>query len=519
MTFNYEGLNISTFPRYSARSGPVDYLVAFFSTAVAVAVCLPVSSSIGYQTVGLIFLIIISVLSLFLGRGALIFAAVLNFFAWNFFFITPLYTFRVHSLHDLIALFANLIVALVGSALISRIRKSQLTLIRSQERLTILHTFLESLNNATSIKEVVKWAQEGLREHFNAEIIIYMKEKSGQGLSVKTFGNAELHNELVYEVALSIFRQSNTEVTSPVFEPSSLVHLYPLVEPRNPIGVIGIKFHMESKPEEEKLILLKSFIAQIASSLDREISIDLAKEKQINIESEKLFQTVLNSVSHELRTPISIITTAVSNLNDERTSSDPELRKQIGEELEFASGRLNHIVENILDMSRIESGLLKLNIQFCDISDLIGISVSELKKNLSDRQVKITIEEKLPLVRIDINLFRQALINILHNAVVYSPADSPIIISAFTIAPGKIALRVRDYGKGVSAQLLPRIFDKFYRIPGTKSGGTGLGLTIAKAIVEVHKGAILAENAEGGGLQITMVINQEEENGKTEDQI
>lgn len=512
-------MTLNPFQKNPGQSGLRDYAIAFITTVIAVGICIPVAPSIGYQTVGLIFLIIVSVLSLFLGRSALIFAAILNFIAWNFFFITPLYTFRVHSFHDLIALFTNLIVAIVGSTLISRVRKSQITLLKSQERLTILHTFLESLNNATSIKEVVKRAQEGLKKHFDADIIIYMKEKSGSGLSKKYFGNPELNSEHLYSVSLSLFSGSGIDFSLPVYDPSSSIHLYPLVEPRKTLGVIGIKFQEKKKPEEEKLLLLKSFIVQIASALDREISIDFSKQKEISLESEKLFQTVLNSVSHELRTPISIITTAVSNLNDVRTSSDPNLRKQIGEELEFASDRLNLLVENILDMSRIDSGFLKLNLQYCDISDLVGISINEFKHHLKDRQVKIEIEEKLPLILADINLLKQALINVLHNAVVYTPSGTPVLINAYTYAPGKIAIRVRDYGAGVSSGLLLRLFEKFYRVPGSKSGGTGLGLTITKAIVEAHNGMVMAENAEGGGLQITLILNLEITNGKGEKQV
>jgi two-component system sensor histidine kinase KdpD len=165
-------------------------------------------------------------------------------------------------------------------------------------------------------------------------------------------------------------------------------------------------------------------------------------------------------------------------------------------------------------MSRIESGFLKLNLQFCDISDLIGISVNELKNNLTDRQVKIEIEEKLPLIHADINLLKQALINVLHNAMVYTPSSSPILISSFIYQPGKIAIRIRDFGPGVSPGFLPRIFDKFYRIPGTKSGGTGLGLTITKAIAEAHHGKVKAENAVEGGLQITLILNLDVQNGK-----
>lgn len=486
-----------------------DYFIAFLTTALAAGICFPFSSSIGYQTVGFIFLMTVSVLSLFLGRGPLVFVAILNFFVWNFFFITPLYTFRVHNLHDLIALFANLMVALVGSALISRIRVSQQTLLKSQERLTVLHAFLESLNNATSIKEVVIRAEEGLKIHFQAEIIIYIKEKSGAGLSQRPFGSNDLHHESSFTIASGLFLDPQNELSGNALDTKTGIKFHLLAR----IGVIGIRYPGGLKPDMEKEVLLKSFIAQIASALEREISIDLSKEKQINIESEKLFQTVLNSVSHELKTPISIISAAVSNLQDERNSADPERRRQIGEELEFASDRLNHLVENILGMSRIDSGLLKLNLQFCDVSDLIGIVVNELKANLSERKVTITTEEKLPLILADINLLKQALSNVLHNAIIYTKAGTPVSITASSYGEDTIAISVRDHGNGVPNADLHRLFDKFYRVPGSKSGGTGLGLTITKAIVEAHKGVVKAENAADGGLQITLYLKHEAPDG------
>ena len=485
-----------------------DFLIAGFAIIVATAICFPLSQAIGYQTVGLIFLMIVAVLSLFLGRTVLIFAAFLNFIVWNFFFIPPLFTFRVHSVQDVITLFANLIVAIVGSTLISRIRKSQKTLKASQERLTILYGLLESLNNASSIKEVVKKSREELKKNFDADAIVFLKEKNEETLARRAFGNIDLMNEQEYSKARRIFiNHSIEERFRKLNDFSHAIHYFPLIEPRGIIGVIGILFNSSKLPDPEKLILLRSFLVQIASSLDREISIDQAKDKEIFHESEKLFQTVLNTVSHELRTPISIISAAVSNLNDDKTSAKPENRLQICTELNSALKRLNLLVENILDMSRIESGHLKLNLQYCDLSDLIGFVVQDLKSELTGHPYRITTEENLPLIKADITLLKQALINVLHNASIYTSPGVPIFIMAYQLEPMHVILEVTDHGKGIAEANLTRIFDKFYRVPGTQSGGTGLGLTITKAIVDAHQGRISAENIQPSGLKISMSFN------------
>jgi two-component system sensor histidine kinase KdpD len=535
----------------------VEFLIATATTLLVAALCYPFVGSIGYQSVGLVFLMAIAILSLFLGRSALIFAAVLNFGVWNFFFIQPLYTFRVHSLHDLIALFTNLIVAIAASTLISRIRKSQVDTEKSREQLEIIHRFLGSLNDSISIKDVVKRTGEIMQEMFGAPVVIYLKEKKGPGLAARPFGNTTLHSEPVYLCASTLFLRlgSETETLSKAGEPvtsgeafsfshmlrkagstlnarilpdpadlirkpepvlvrtvpgdhisdsggESGIRLYPLESARKLIGVIGIEWPGKMMPEDEKQILFESFLTLAASAIDREMSIDQLKEQEIGEESEKLFQTVLNSVSHELKTPIAIISAAVANLMDEKTSSEPEIRKQIGEELEIASGRLNHLVENILDMSRIESGLLRLNLELCDIADLLGIVHQDLR--ITDHTLDLRVDDGLSFIRADISLLRQALINILHNAIAYTPKNTTIFVGVSAQSPDSITITVRDEGPGIAEQYLPQLFGKFYRVPGTASGGTGLGLTISRAIIELHGGTIVIRNHPLGGLEVTV---------------
>ncbi len=485
---------------------PTEYLIAVFAMALTSVLCFLVKEIIGYQTVGLIFLILTAVLSLFVGRGAVIFTAFLNFAVWNFFFIPPILTFHVSSIHDSILLFANLAIAVSGGSLISRLRRNQADLEHSRQRITLLYSLLESLNNAKSIKEVVSKLREELDRHFEADAVIYLKEKKGNRLEKKAFGNTEFFNDKDFNNAGQYFESRDHEPLIHLSDTNKkLIQYFLLSGQRETLGVIGIVTEDNVPADGEKLLFLKSFISQVTSALEREISIDAAKEKQVYIESQKLFQTVLNSVSHELRTPVSIISSAISNLMDERTAADPENRRKICNELDSSANRLNLLIENILDMSKIESGYLKLNIQPYDLADLFGVVLNQLKEDLKSHEFKVEIPEILPLVYIDINWIKQALLNLFYNAIHYTPAGSRICLSV-SLSERSVRISVNDNGPGVPESSLDLLFDKFYRVPGSQSGGTGLGLAIAKAIVEAHKGSIHAGNLKEGGLSVTIEI-------------
>ena len=482
------------------RSGPKDYFISLLVVILVVAACFPASSLIGYQAIGLIFLIVIALLSLILGRGAVFFAALISSAVWNFFFIPPIFTFHIHRVHDVMSLIANLMVALVGATLVTRIRKSQIDLLRSRERLRALNNFLESLNNATSIKDVVRRARESFQHHLHADIVVFLKEKEGNALAPRAFGNEALFGKGTLNKALNWYSIPNAGSSG----------YYALQDPRGTFGVIGIRYDHDHIPDDETLSLVRSFIAQITSALEREISVDLAKVREISEESEKLFSTILNSVSHELRTPIAVITAAISNLQDPLTSELPEARRQITGELEEAAKRLNFLVENILDMSRIESGRMKLNLHLCDPEDLAGMAFGILEPELVNHPHEVVLQGEILPVRGDISLLVQALVNVVHNAAVYTPPGTPVTITVSSFPGGRIAITVADRGPGVPGPALAKLFDKFYRVPGSHSGGTGLGLTISRAITEAHHGTIRAANQPGGGLSITMEFPAEE---------
>ncbi|CAG0934208.1 partial two-component system, OmpR family, sensor histidine kinase KdpD, partial [Rhodocyclaceae bacterium] len=231
-----------------------------------------------------------------------------------------------------------------------------------------------------------------------------------------------------------------------------------------------------------------------------------AQQAQILQARESFERALLNSVSHDLRSPLASITGILSSLRDDGgTLSDRSRRELLDTALEEAE-RLNRFVGNLLDMTRLEAGAVRPHGEPCDVQDLIGCALNASDRRLEGRRVDVSLPEGLPLVPLDMVLMTQVLVNLLDNAVKYSPPGSPITITA-GVAARELTIEVADRGPGVPEEELRRIFGKFYRIPVPEGArGTGLGLSICKGIVEAHGGTIAAANRAGGGLSVMVTL-------------
>jgi len=262
-----------------------------------------------------------------------------------------------------------------------------------------------------------------------------------------------------------------------------------------------------SNPEDVILCATYFIAAMITGILTTKLRNRDERLRQAEVlqESEKLHQTLLNSISHELRTPLTAIVGSASALSDEKTPNTKEFRQAIAAELTLASDRLNRVIENLLDMSRLNAGAMSLKKEWHDLHDLIGVTLQRLGKSLDDFTVKIDVAENIPLIEIDFRLMEHVLTNILINAAQYAPKGTKIEISS-AAKFGKVVLVIEDQGPGIPDHALSRVFEKFYRIPGTPAGGTGLGLSIAKSIVELHDGTIEVENKASGGARFNILL-------------
>jgi two-component system sensor histidine kinase KdpD len=267
------------------------------------------------------------------------------------------------------------------------------------------------------------------------------------------------------------------------------------------LGVIAVQQDIVFTQGEEQF--WEAFISQISGKFEREYLRNMAKQAFVLNESDKLYKTLFNSISHELRIPVATIMGASDSLVTSEHS--PEISRELSSEIFKASKRLNRLIENLLNMSRLESGRITPRLDWCDIHDLINKVTESLQEELKPFKLHVVIPDDMPLVKIDFGLMEQVLYNLLYNATQYASSSSNLRIKVFH-DNGVMTLQVMDRGPGFPSGEISLIFNKFYRVEGSKAGGTGLGLSIAKGFTEAHNGSIAVENRQNGGAKFTIKI-------------
>ena len=266
------------------------------------------------------------------------------------------------------------------------------------------------------------------------------------------------------------------------------------------IGVLGIKpigINTYLSPDQKRT--LDAFANQVALAIEGAQLVEQARQTELLEATEKLQSVLLNSISHDLRTPLVSITGALSSMEEAGPALDEEVRRSLVETAREEAERLNRLVGNLLDITRLEAGAMQLHRDACDVQELIGSALEQIGTPLKNRQVNAEISPKIPLIPLDFVLFSRVLVNVIDNALKYSPPEKPIEIRA-RVSRQDLEISIADRGEGIPVDDLERIFDKFYRVQRPDNvSGTGLGLSICKGIVEAHNGCIQAENRRGGG--------------------
>jgi two-component system sensor histidine kinase KdpD len=268
------------------------------------------------------------------------------------------------------------------------------------------------------------------------------------------------------------------------------------------------RFNLHVGTVEDRILLLMYFvIAMVSAVLTNKIRQveKLSRKREEKANAVKLYDTLLNSLSHELRTPIATIIAATDNLQTGNTNLTAENKDQLINEIATASLRLNNQVENLLNMSRLESGSIKPKLDWCDIGDLVHGVVRKIEENKLSQKITININPNIPLAKTDKGLLEQIIYNLVNNACSYTPVNSTINISALVHAD-ILQVIVEDNGQGFPEEEIKDVFDKFYRLKNSKPGGTGLGLSIVKGFTEALKGNVILENISPGGARFTIEI-------------
>ena len=460
---------------------------------------------IGYRSVSILYLLSVIGVAFFANRISVLVAAGLSALLWDFFFIPPRFTFSISKLEDVLMFFLFFVTAAALAFLMSRIRANQQMLSVRARRLSLLLNFSQALSVHHTLSGIVLTGLEYISRYIEADMIVFLRDETG-GLerTARTMKTQEI-DEKEFGVARWCFdsRTPCGKYTDTLH--MARFHYIPLLTPDSAVGVLGISLAEGQtwlKDHEDSLQMLGR---SLAVSIEREL---LSEENRRNLmarESERLGRVLLNTVSHELRTPLTAIKGSITALMDASTAEDPETRGLLLSETLTATDRLNAIVENLLSMSRLESGMLRLKKSETDIFDLVSVVADALRRQSKDHPLSISIDESVPAVSMDFILMVQVLTNILTNSAKHTPPGTPIQLSVEKIDNG-VGITVADAGPGVSPEELPHLFDTFFRGRKAATGGVGLGLSICKGIVEAHGGRIAAYVNRKGGLSINIIL-------------
>lgn len=499
---NNQYMNYFGLPSFT--SGFSHYFLAAFFTILTAVIFYPLKETIGYQVVAFGLLFTVSILALFVGIGPILVSATLSALLWDFFFLPPPFTLHVDRIEDVLMLIMYFIIALIGGVMTSRVRKQERLTRERELRTNALYQLTRELSITSGIDEVIKTSVNYIRKYsrLNSSIIL----QSGNNVLEKAVKPENSLNLSDSELSIAewSFQHSREAGRFTDTLPSTKFTFYPLVGNKLRLGVVVIKQNKRLSGDEEAF--WDAYRTQISNALEREFLNDIARKALILDESDKLYKSLFNSISHELRIPVATIMGASDTLLSGEFDQDTNMHLFV--EINKASERLNRLIDNLLNMSRLESGMITPKLDWHDVHDLVNKVVEVLKNELEKFNLEVSIPDEMPLIKIDFGLMEHVLHNLVLNATQYSKPGTTIRIKMYYDHQSFI-MQVMDRGPGFPPDELQNVFNKFYRLEGSISGGTGLGLSIVKGFVQAHNGNVTIDNRKNGGSIITVKIPTE----------
>jgi two-component system, OmpR family, sensor histidine kinase KdpD len=433
------------------------------------------------------------------GPGPASLAAFLSVAACDFFFVPPFFSFAVANTQHLVTFGVMLVVALMISHLTIRIRWQAEAARQRERRTASLYALSRELAGTRGVPGILQAAVRHIGEAFPCQIVVLLPDSTGHLVPQPDLpGRFKMGTS---ELAIGRWVYDHTQMAGlgTATLPGAKALYLPLTASRGVLGVLGVRPadpHTLETPEQ--LHQLETFSNQAALALERAQLADEAQTAEVRAETERMRSSLLSSVSHDLRTPLASIAGAASSLLEAKAALDAPTSRELLETIQEESGRLSRLVNNLLQMTRVESGALQLHKDWHPLEEIVGAALQRLEQPLGDRPVTTCLPEGLPLVPIDDVLVEQVFINLLDNAIKHTPVGSPITVAAWA-EEGNVTVEVGDRGPGLGPGDELHVFEKFYRGHPAAGGGAGLGLAICKGFVEAHGGRIWAENRPDGG--------------------
>jgi two-component system sensor histidine kinase KdpD len=495
--------------RYASAAGGV---------AISAAVAGAVFGRSQLADVVMVFLLGIVIVSLRLGYGPSLLAGALSVLVYDFFFIPPYYSFAVTDLSHVVTFGVMLLVAVVISSLTQRVRQHADAAAERERRTSVLYGLSRDLSRALGVQAVGAAAAEHIEEVLGSRVSILLPNANDD---LRPVYESPGIREIVAGERGVAHRAWQTHMSAgrgaPTFSDSQGLYL-PLVASRGAVGVLGI---VPRDPrhfgDANQVYFLDAFASQVAAAIERAELAREAERRQAEVEAEQLRNALLSSVSHDLRTPLAVITGSASTLLGSSRDVSAVEQKSLLQNIYDEAERLNRLIGNLLDMTRLESGAVVVKKEWFPIEEVIGVARSRTEGALRDRNVRVDATGEL-MAPLDGVLIEQALVNLLENAAKYTPAGSPIEIHAHPVSPStstsgksEIVIEVADRGPGLLPGEEQRVFEKFYRGRQGAAAGAGLGLAIARGIAIAHGGTLTAANRKEGGAVFTLTLPVEGE--------
>jgi len=496
-----------------SRTQPLRRWARYAAAMVTIFACFLVAwlmnrSHLNIANIIMIFVLGVAFVAARYGTGASVVASVLSAMTLAYYFLPPLMSLAVADVQHIIMLIVMSVVGILISSLTDQVRAQAAAARQHADHVEALYRMSVDLANRSGSDALAATAANHVQQTLGGDVTVFVDEPGDGVRKVASVPPSTENNSQDTLLARAIIESDTSDSAAATIAGAEEGVWAPLRSTMQTIGALRLRRSETAGPlssDEEQL--LNALAHQLAGVLERDRLSLKVQSVQIEAETERLRSGLLSSVTHDLRTPLAIITGAISSLiqSDQQLSADD--RRDLCQTVLDYSNRMARLVDNLLNMTRIESGFMIVNKQLHVLEEVIGSALRLLAPVMGQRRVVVRLPDEFPLLPIDDVLFQQVLINLLENAQKYSPADSPIEIDAH-VAGAAAVIEVSDRGPGLPEGQEQRVFEKFFRghATGERQHGTGLGLAICRAIITAHRGTISAENRSGGGAIIRITL-------------
>lgn len=492
------GRKPSEFP--SGKSRRRGYLAGLIAVVLCTAVAALMKPHFELSNLVMVYLLAVVVVAAGYGRGPAVLTVVLGVLAFDFFFVPPYFNFAVSDTQYVITFLVMLVVGLVISTLTANVRRQARVAAYREQRTAVLYAMSRELARTRGEAKLLDIAVRHITEVFEAPTVVLLPDEQGRLRHPHDKPSPASLQHADLSIAQWVFDHGQAAGRGTDTLPGSEALYLPLKGSGQVLGVLAVRpaeLRRVLLPEQRRL--LETFASQVALALERVRLARQAAEARLKAETEQLRNSLLSAISHDLRTPLAAIVGASSSLLEEGDKLSSVAKRELSRDILDSARRTSELLNKVLDMARLQAGAVELDRQWYPLEEIVGGVLTRLREELKQHPVSVRLSPELPWLSLDAVLIEQVLVNLLENAVKYTSAGTPIEIGAM-VSDDAVVVEVADSGPGLPTGAEERVFEKFYRARAEDAqNGVGLGLTICRAIVEIHGGRIWAENRAGGG--------------------